>query len=63
MKRHRLSRLSLAERVELNRQLKDAMEARLIRPNESEFGSPIVFCAKLMARWRPLSFPSHLAKC
>jgi hypothetical protein len=45
MRRHRLSSLSLAKRVELNRQLKDAMEAGLIRPNHSEIGSPFFFCA------------------
>jgi hypothetical protein len=33
MKRQRLNILSLAERGELNRQLKDAMEAGLIRPH------------------------------
>jgi hypothetical protein len=33
MRRQRLNRLSLAERDELNRQLKDAMEAGLIRPS------------------------------
>jgi hypothetical protein len=43
MKRHRLNILSLAERAELNRKLKDAMEAGLIRPCHSEFGSPIIF--------------------
>jgi hypothetical protein len=43
MRRQRLNRLSLAERDELNRQLKDAMEASLIRPNYNEFGSPILF--------------------
>jgi hypothetical protein len=32
MKRQRLNRLSPAERDELNRQLKDAMEACLTRP-------------------------------
>jgi hypothetical protein len=33
MRRKRLNRLSLAERAELNRQLKDAVEAGLIRPS------------------------------
>jgi hypothetical protein len=33
MKRERLNRLSHAERVELNRQLKDGMDAGLIRPS------------------------------
>jgi hypothetical protein len=46
MKRHRLNRLLLAKRVELNRQLKDAMEVGLIRPNYSEFDSPILFVRK-----------------
>jgi hypothetical protein len=43
MKRHRLNTLSPAERAQFNRQLKDAMEAGLIRPSQSEFGSPILF--------------------
>jgi hypothetical protein len=47
MKRQRLNRLSHAERAELNRQLKDAMEACLIRPNHSAFGSPILFVRKV----------------
>jgi hypothetical protein len=46
MKRHRLNRLSLAERGELNRQLKDAIKTGLIRPIHSEFGSPILFVRK-----------------
>jgi hypothetical protein len=46
MKRQRLNMLSLAERAELNRQLKDAMEVGLIRPGHSEFGSPILFVRK-----------------
>jgi hypothetical protein len=46
MKRHRLDRLSHAERVELTRQLKDAMDDGLIRPRYSEFGSPITFVRK-----------------
>jgi hypothetical protein len=46
MKRQRLNRLSHAERVELNRQLKDAVDACLIRPGYSEFGSPILFVRK-----------------
>jgi hypothetical protein len=46
MKRQRLNILSLAERAELNRQLKDAMEVGLIRPSYSEFGSPILFVRK-----------------
>jgi hypothetical protein len=47
MKRQRLDKLSHAERAELNRQLKDAMEAGLIQPNYSEFGSPILFVRKV----------------
>jgi hypothetical protein len=43
MKRQRLNRLSLGERAELYRQLKDAIEVGLIRPSYSEFGSPISF--------------------
>jgi hypothetical protein len=46
MKRQRLNILSHAERAKLNRQLKDAMEAGLIRPSYNEFGSPILFCAE-----------------
>jgi hypothetical protein len=42
MKRQRLNILSVAERFELNRLLKDAVEAGLIRPNHSESGSPIL---------------------
>jgi hypothetical protein len=47
MKRRRLNRLSPAERAELNRQLKDAVEAGLIRPNYCEYGSPILFVRKV----------------
>jgi hypothetical protein len=46
MRRQRLNRLSHAERAELNRQLKDAVEAGLIRPSHSEFGSPVLFVRK-----------------
>jgi hypothetical protein len=46
MKRQRLNRLSPAERSELNRHLKDAVDAGLIRPSYSEFGSPILFVRK-----------------
>jgi hypothetical protein len=46
MRRQRLNRLSLAERAELNRQFKDAVEAGLIRPCYIEFGSPILFVRK-----------------
>jgi hypothetical protein len=46
MKRQRLNRLSPAERAELNRQLKDAVDAGLIRPSYSEFSSPILFVRK-----------------
>jgi hypothetical protein len=46
MRRQRLNRLSLAERAELNRQLKDVVEAGLVRPCYSEFGSPILFVRK-----------------
>jgi hypothetical protein len=38
--------LSPAERAELNRQLKDAVDAGLIRPSYSEFGPPILFVRK-----------------
>jgi hypothetical protein len=46
MRRQRLNRLPPAERVELNRQLKNAMDARLIHPSYSEFGSLILFVRK-----------------
>jgi hypothetical protein len=46
MRRQRLNNLSHAERAELNRQLKDTVEAGLVRPNYSEFGSPIPFVRK-----------------
>jgi hypothetical protein len=46
MKRQRLNKLSLARRAELNRQLKDSMDAGLIRLNHSEFGLPILFVRK-----------------
>jgi hypothetical protein len=47
MKRHRLNRLSLAERGELNRQLKDAVDAGLIRRSYNEFGLPVLFVRKV----------------
>jgi hypothetical protein len=43
MKLQRLNRLSLVERAEPNRQLKDAVDVGLIRPIYNEFGSPILF--------------------
>jgi hypothetical protein len=43
MKRQRLNILSPAERAELTRQLKDAVDDGLIRPRYCEFGSPILF--------------------
>jgi hypothetical protein len=46
MKCQRLNKLSAAERALLNRKLKDAMEASLIRPSHCEFGSPILFVCK-----------------
>jgi hypothetical protein len=46
MKRQRLNRLSPAKRAEQNRQLKDAVDAGLIRPSYSELGSPILFVRK-----------------
>jgi hypothetical protein len=52
MRRQRLKRLSPAERAELNRQLKDAVEAGLNRPSYSEFGSPILFVRKADASLR-----------
>jgi hypothetical protein len=46
IKRQCLSIMSPAERAELSRQLKDEVEARLIRPSHSEFGSPILVVRK-----------------
>jgi hypothetical protein len=46
MKHQRLNRFAPAERAEPNRQLKDAVDDGLIRPNYSEFGSPIPFVRK-----------------
>jgi hypothetical protein len=46
MKRQRLNQLSHAKRAKLNRHLKDAMDASLIRPTHSAFGSPIIFVRK-----------------
>jgi hypothetical protein len=40
MKRQRLNKLSHSKRADLYRQLKDAMDVGLIRPSQSEFGSP-----------------------
>jgi hypothetical protein len=47
MRRQRLDCLSRARREELNRQLKDVIIARLIRPSCSEFDSPIMFVRKV----------------
>jgi hypothetical protein len=41
-----LNQLSPTERIKLNRQLKDAVEAVSIRPSPSELGSPIFFVRK-----------------
>jgi hypothetical protein len=46
IKRDRLNRVSHEKRVELNRQLKDEVEASLIRPSHNEFGSPILLVRK-----------------
>jgi hypothetical protein len=51
MKRQRLNKLSLAERAKLTRQLKDAMDAGLIRPNYSESDSLILLWERLMAHF------------
>jgi hypothetical protein len=45
--------LSPAERAKLNRQLKDGVEAGLIRPIYIEFGSPIIFVRKADGSLRP----------
>jgi hypothetical protein len=47
MKRQRLNKLSPAKRVELTRQLKDAIDVGLNRPRHSKFGSPILFVRKV----------------
>jgi hypothetical protein len=46
MRRQRLHILSPAERAAPNRQLKDAVEAGLVRPCYNEFGSPILLVHK-----------------
>jgi phosphoglycolate phosphatase-like HAD superfamily hydrolase len=46
MRRPTLSRLSPPERAEHDRQLKDAMEAGMIRPSHNEFDSPVPFVRK-----------------
>jgi hypothetical protein len=46
MKRQRLKEKSLAKRAELNRQLKDAIEADLVRPKYNKFGSPFLCVRK-----------------
>jgi hypothetical protein len=46
MRRQCVNILSLAERAGLNRQLKDAVGAGLIRPRHNEFRSPILFVRK-----------------
>jgi hypothetical protein len=46
MRRQRLNILSPAERAQLNRQLKDTVEAGLVRPSYSEFGSSVLFVRK-----------------
>jgi hypothetical protein len=47
IERQRHNRLSPAERAELNRQFKHAVEVGLIRPNHSEFGTPIPLVRKV----------------
>ena len=46
MKKQRLNRLSPAEKAELDRQMESAIAAGLVRPSQSEFGSPILFVRK-----------------
>jgi hypothetical protein len=46
MKRQRLNILSHGQRVKLNRQLKSAVEACLIRQSHSEFGPSILLVRK-----------------
>jgi hypothetical protein len=46
MKRQSLNTLSRAERAELHKQLNNGVEAGLIRPSQSKFGSPILFVRK-----------------
>jgi hypothetical protein len=47
MRRQHLNRLSHAKRAKLTRQLKDAMDAGIIRPFYSDLGSPILFVRKV----------------
>jgi hypothetical protein len=49
MKRQRLNRLSPANRAELNRKLKDAMEASLIRLSHRDLAHQSCLCVKLIA--------------
>jgi hypothetical protein len=53
MKFQRVNRLSSAQRAELNRQLKDAVEARLILPSHGAFGSPTPLARKANGSLRP----------
>jgi hypothetical protein len=46
MRRQRLNHLSRAEKEELNRQFKHAVDDGLVRPSRNEFGSPILFVHK-----------------
>jgi hypothetical protein len=47
LRRQRLNRLSHADKAkELNRQVNDALDAGLVRPSRSEFGSAILFSRK-----------------
>jgi hypothetical protein len=60
MKRQRLNMLSHSRRAKLNRQLKDPMEACLIRPSHSEFGSAIVSVRKAYRSLRLCIHYRHL---
>jgi hypothetical protein len=62
MKRQRLNRLSHVERVELNRQVKEAVEANSIQPSYIVFDSPIFLCVKIMARFARAFTTVGLAK-
>jgi hypothetical protein len=46
MRRPRFDRLSPAGKEELNRQLKDVVDARLVRHSRNEFRSSIIFFRK-----------------
>jgi hypothetical protein len=54
MKRHHLNTLSPPERVEFNRQLKDAVEVGLVRPNHN---NEFCWIWKYMVTYRVVPVP------